>query len=122
MAFCDEDPIERVFLADVARRGLGRFAALRDGDRLQRSAISAPTSSPPGRARRHSPRRPRAPGRGCSIGEEGAVSELWEAARGNLPPVREDRPGQPVYITRGSAATGRERSPSRAARTIWSCS
>jgi hypothetical protein len=34
LAFCDEDPIERVFLADVAQRGLGRFAALRDGDRL----------------------------------------------------------------------------------------
>ena len=33
LAFCDEDPIERVFLADVARRGLGRFAAVREGDR-----------------------------------------------------------------------------------------
>src|ERR671933_114661 len=32
--FCAEDPIERVFLEDVARRGLGRFVALRDRGRL----------------------------------------------------------------------------------------
>ena len=28
LAFCAEDPIERVFLEDVARRGLGRFVGL----------------------------------------------------------------------------------------------
>ena len=32
--FCAREPIERVFLEDVARRGLGRFAALRDGGEL----------------------------------------------------------------------------------------
>jgi predicted GNAT family acetyltransferase len=32
------------------------------------------------------------------IGEEGAVTELWEAARPRLPAPREDRPGQPVYV------------------------
>jgi predicted GNAT family acetyltransferase len=32
------------------------------------------------------------------IGEQGAVTELWEAARAQLPPAREDRPGQPVYL------------------------
>src|SRR5205085_3663904 len=31
LAFCAEDPVERVFLEDVARRGLGRFTAL-DGE------------------------------------------------------------------------------------------
>ena len=32
LAFCAEDPVERVFLEDVARRGLGRFTAVaRDG-------------------------------------------------------------------------------------------
>ena len=30
LAFCAEDPIERVFLEDVARRGLGRFAGIRE--------------------------------------------------------------------------------------------
>ena len=28
LRFCAEDPIERVFLEDVARRGLGRFVGL----------------------------------------------------------------------------------------------
>jgi ribosomal protein S18 acetylase RimI-like enzyme len=32
------------------------------------------------------------------IGDEKAVSDLWEAARDHLPEVREDRPGQPVYV------------------------
>src|SRR2546421_8206956 len=33
LAFCAADPVERVFLEDVARRGLGRFTAVagRDG-------------------------------------------------------------------------------------------
>ena len=32
------------------------------------------------------------------IGEQGAVTELWDAASPRLPPPREDRPGQPVYV------------------------
>jgi predicted GNAT family acetyltransferase len=32
------------------------------------------------------------------IGEQGAVSALWDAARRRLPSPREDRPGQPVYV------------------------
>jgi uncharacterized protein len=32
------------------------------------------------------------------IGEERAVTELWEAAQDDLPRVREDRPGQPVFV------------------------
>ena len=32
--FCAEDPIERVFLEDVARRGLGRFTGLTEDARL----------------------------------------------------------------------------------------
>jgi predicted GNAT family acetyltransferase len=31
------------------------------------------------------------------IGEQGAVTELWRAARNGLASPREDRPGQPVY-------------------------
>ena len=34
LEFCAEDPVERVFLEDVARRGLGRFSALDEGGRL----------------------------------------------------------------------------------------
>ena len=34
LAFCAEDPVERVFLEDVARRGLGRFAGVEQDGRL----------------------------------------------------------------------------------------
>ena len=34
LAFCAEDPIERVFLEDIARRGLGRFSAIEEDERL----------------------------------------------------------------------------------------
>ena len=32
LEFCARDPIERVFLEDVARRGFGRFVAVEDDD------------------------------------------------------------------------------------------
>ena len=41
------------------------------------------------------------------IGESGAVSELWEAARRKLPRPRLDRPGQPVYAISEPPAAGR---------------
>ena len=34
LAFCAQAPIERVFLEDIARRGLGRFTALEEDGRL----------------------------------------------------------------------------------------
>jgi uncharacterized protein len=106
LAFCDEDPIERVFLADVARRGLGRFAALRDGDRLTAlchlGANVVPSGLETGRFAALAARcRPR-----MLIGDEAAVTELWEAARDELPPIREDRPGQPVFVTEQQPPAG----------------
>ena len=35
LRFCAEDPVERVFLEDVARRSLGRFVGLAEGRELQ---------------------------------------------------------------------------------------
>jgi uncharacterized protein len=98
LAFCDEDPIERVFLADVARRGLGRFAAMRAGDRLTALCHLGANVVPSGRgtaafAELTVRARPR-----MLIGDEDAVTELWVAAEGQLPVPREDRPGQPVYV------------------------
>jgi GNAT superfamily N-acetyltransferase len=106
LAYCDEDPIERVFLADVATRGLGRFAALRAGDRLTAlchlGANVVPSGAETGRFAGLAVRcRPR-----MLIGEENAVTELWEAAREELAPVREDRPGQPVFLLEGPPAPG----------------
>jgi ribosomal protein S18 acetylase RimI-like enzyme len=106
LAFCAEDPIERVFLADVARRGLGRFVALRDGDRLTavcHLGANLVTSGAGTRAFAEVAARSRPR---MLIGDEAAVSELWEAAREALPPVREDRPGQPVYVLEEPPAAG----------------
>jgi uncharacterized protein len=97
LGYCAEDPVERVFLEDVARRGFGRFTALEQDGRLVALCHTGANVVPSGS--------------GCAafaevavrararmlIGEQGAVSELWEAAREELPPPREDRPGQPVY-------------------------
>jgi RimJ/RimL family protein N-acetyltransferase len=98
LAYCAEDPVERVFLEDVARRGGGRFAGVEDEEGRLVSLCHTGANVVPS-------------GRGCGsfadlaarararmiIGEEGAVSELWEAVRRKLPTPREDRPGQPVY-------------------------
>ncbi|HSP71492.1 MAG TPA: GNAT family N-acetyltransferase [Gaiellaceae bacterium] len=101
LAFCAEEPVERVFLEDVARRGLGRFTAVeaRDG-RLEALCHVGANVVPSGRgcaAFAEPVRRGRAR---MLIGDERAVGELWEAARDLLPRPREDRPGQPVYELR----------------------
>jgi uncharacterized protein len=97
--FCAEEPVERVFLEDVARRGLGRFVAIEEDGRLSALCHVGSNVVPSGR--------------GCAafadvvhdnaarlrmlIGEERAVGELWHAAAAALPAARDDRPGQPVY-------------------------
>jgi uncharacterized protein len=98
LAFCAEDPVERVFLEDVARRGLGRFTAVEDDGGLKALCHVGANVVPSGerceefagvtvegRAR-------------MIIGEEHAVSALWAAARHDMGEPREDRPGQPVYV------------------------
>jgi uncharacterized protein len=96
--FCAAEPIERVFLEDVARRRLGRFSGVERGGRLAALCHVGANVVPSGE--------------GCSvfaeaairsrarmiIGEQGAVGELWEAASPHLPEPRDDRPGQPVYV------------------------
>ncbi len=106
LAFCDEDPVERVFLEDVARRGLGRFAALQGDGRLEAVCHVGANVVPSGRdtarfadlAAEGEPR--------MIVGEEAAVSELWDALRERLPVPLDDRPGQPVYVLDESPAPG----------------
>jgi uncharacterized protein len=106
LEFCAKDPIERVFLEDVARRSLGRFVGLAEGRELIALCHVGVNAVPSGRdcgafARdvvRASPR--------MLIGEQSAVDELWEAAQAHLPPPREDRPGQPVFVIRESPEPG----------------
>jgi len=99
LAYCAEDPVERVFLEDVARRGIGRFVGLEEEGRLVALCHTGLNLVPSGsgcggfaeaalRARAR-----------MLIGEQGAVGELWDALRTRLDPPREDRPGQPVYVT-----------------------
>ena len=106
LAFCEEDPIERVFLEDIARRGLGRFSALeRDGGLVALCHVGANVVPS---------------GQGCAafadatargqarmiIGEEHAVDELWDAVRRRMPEPRDDRPGQPVYALEEAPPAG----------------
>ena len=106
LQFCARDPVERVFLEDVARRRLGRFVgAAEDGD-LRALCHLGVNVVPSGDgcgvfAREASRAAPR-----MLIGEARAVSELWEAARSELPRPREDRPGQPVFVIREPPASG----------------
>jgi ribosomal protein S18 acetylase RimI-like enzyme len=106
LAFCAEDPIERVFLEDVARRGLGRFTALaRDGGLAALCHVGS-NVVPSGSGCEAFAEVAAAGNARMLIGEEGAVTELWNSARERLPEPREDRPGQPVYVLRNSPEAG----------------
>jgi hypothetical protein len=106
LRFCAEDPVERVFLEDVARRGLGRFTAVARNRRYVALCHAGANVVPSGEgtgafaevAERARPR--------MIVGEERAVSELWDAARRKLPPPLDDRPGQPVYATGAAPPPG----------------
>jgi ribosomal protein S18 acetylase RimI-like enzyme len=97
LEFCARDPVERVFLEDVARRRLGRFVAVRRDGTLRALCHVGANVVPSGDGctafgevvRRSSVR--------MIIGGEEPVAELWGAVVRYLPPPRDDRPGQPVY-------------------------
>jgi len=107
LGFCAEEPVERVFLEDIARRGLGRFSAVAGPDDALTALCHVGANIVPS-------------GSGCAafaeaaarsgarmvIGEEGAVGQLWEAVRGRMPRPRDDRPGQPVYALREAPEPG----------------
>jgi uncharacterized protein len=100
LEFCAEDPVERVFLEDVARRGLGRFAAVRGESGLDALCHLGANLVPAGSrcalfAAAAARSRPR-----MVIGHERSVRELWDEVSERLPRPRHDRPGQPVYATR----------------------
>ncbi|HET9286563.1 MAG TPA: GNAT family N-acetyltransferase [Gaiella sp.] len=100
LAYCADGPVERVFLEDVARRGNGRFVGLEGDAGLVALCHLGTNVVPSGRgcgafadvAARAAPR--------MLIGEQEAVSELWGEARRRLGRPREDRLGQPVYVSR----------------------
>src|ERR671931_2681174 len=82
LEFCERAPVERVFLEDVARRGLGRFAAFTDDGRLTALCHVGANVVPSGRdCGRFADVTARGRAR-MVIGDERAVDELWvELAR-----------------------------------------
>ena len=106
LEFCAEDPVERVFLEDVARRRLGRFVGRLEGRELRALCHMGINVVPSGDdcgvfasdVARATPR--------MLIGEARAVSELWDEARLQRPHPREDRPGQPVFVIHGAPPPG----------------
>ncbi len=101
LGFCAEEPVERVFLEDIARRALGRFSALERLDgRLEALCHVGANVVPSGAGCDVFARAMSQSGARMVIGEERAVGELWEAARRRMPKPRDDRPGQPVYALR----------------------
>ena len=101
LSFCAESPIERVFLEDVARSGLGRFSGVEDpAGRLVGLCHVGANLVPSGESCAAFARVARAGRARMIIGESRAVGELWEAARARMPGPREDRPRQPVYVIR----------------------
>jgi ribosomal protein S18 acetylase RimI-like enzyme len=98
LSFCAEDPIERVFLEDVARRGLGRFTGLTEDGRLVALCHVGTNLVPSGVGCGAFAELDGAVRARLVIGEQNAVGDFWAAASGRLPHPREDRPGQPVYV------------------------
>lgn len=106
LGFCAEEPIERVFLEDIARRGLGRFSALARGERLVALCHIGANVVPSGeRCNAFAQATARGHAR-MIIGEERAVGELWAEAEEGMPRPRDDRPGQPVYVLEDAPDAG----------------
>ena len=98
LAFCADDPVERVFLEDVARRGLGRFQGVADNGRLVALCHMGTNVVPSGHGCGSFATAAADSGARMIIGEERAVDELWGEARKQMAWPRIDRPGQPVYV------------------------
>jgi ribosomal protein S18 acetylase RimI-like enzyme len=106
LAFCARDPVERVFLEDVARRGLGRFLALAGEDGIEALCHLGVNVVPSGSgcavfAEAVAACEPR-----MLIGYEQPVEELWQRVRSRLPQPRYERSGQPVFVLRDPPAAG----------------
>ena len=97
LGFCADDPVERVFLEDVARRGLGRFGAIERDGRLTALCHLGANVVPSGDGCGAFAEAAMASRARMVIGDERAVDDLWRGVRGRLGVPRDDRPGQPVY-------------------------
>jgi uncharacterized protein len=106
LAFCAQDPIERVYLEDTARRGPGHLVAKVEEERVTALCHLGANVVPSGRgcdvfAEVTAAAKPK-----MMIGNEAAVSELWAAVQRRMPAPRDDRPGQPVFAISEAPETG----------------
>jgi uncharacterized protein len=95
--FCAARPVERVFLDEASRRGLGRMLARIEADRVTALCHLGANVVPSGTGTGAFAEAAAGSAARMIIGDEQAVTELWDAAAGRMPPAREDRPGQPVF-------------------------
>jgi uncharacterized protein len=97
LEFCTRDPVERVFLEDVARRGFGRFVGVPGYQSLAALCHLGANLVPSGEGCQAFADVAVASTSKMIIGNERAVGELWAAAGHRMERPRADRPGQPVY-------------------------
>ena len=97
LEFCSAEPVERVFLDEAARRGFGRMLAMVENGRVSALCHFGANVVPSGPGSGAFAKETAGSRARMIIGDERAVTDLWEAARAHVPPPREDRPGQPVF-------------------------
>ena len=100
LAFCAESPVERVFLEDIARRGLGRFLAIPGNGGLQSLCHFGMNIGPAGSGCGAYARQALLSSARMIVGGQSAVNELWQEAAKHFPRPRRDSPMEPVYELR----------------------
>lgn len=100
LAFCAKNPVERVFLEDLARRGLGRFLAVSENGSLGALCHFGMNIGPAGVGCGVFARRALTSNARMIVGAESAVNELWDEISRRFPPPSRDNPGEPVYELR----------------------
>jgi uncharacterized protein len=97
LEFCASEPVERVFLDEAARRGFGRLLAVVEDGKVAALCHFGANVVPSGAGTGSFADVTAASRARMIIGDERAVTELWEVARAEMSPPRDDRPGQPVF-------------------------
>jgi len=106
LEFCESEPVERVFLDEAARRGFGRLLAVVEHGKVAALCHFGANVVPSGAGTGAFADVTAASRARMIIGDERAVTELWEAARTEMSPPRDDRPGQPVFAISESPEPG----------------
>ena len=117
LAFCAEEPVERVFLEDIARRGLGRFSAVAGADgRLEALCHVGANIVPSGRGCAAFAEAAARSGARMVIGEERAVGRaVGRRAPPDASATRRSSGPAGLRAARGAGA-GRDRAPRGAPR------